>query len=72
MARILSYVSHTVPRFTTRQFQNNFRLTPNMFDELENRIGPLLKAHTRGRNQVPVRKQLLSTIWLLGTPDSYR
>ncbi|XP_011858935.1 PREDICTED: putative nuclease HARBI1 isoform X2 [Vollenhovia emeryi] len=48
-------------------------MTPQVFETLENRLGRLLDDVDRlGRPMTPVRIQLLSTIWLLGTPDSFR
>lgn len=48
-------------------------MIPEVFESLENRIGPLLfNNDSLGRPAIPVRIQLLSTIWVLGTPDSFR
>ncbi|XP_029177871.1 uncharacterized protein LOC114945728 [Nylanderia fulva] len=48
-------------------------MLPEVFEILENRLGPSLSnVETVGRPMIPVRTQLLSTIWLLSTPDSFR
>lgn len=71
--RIEGYVEHIVPRFSGKQFKEHFRISPGVFDNLENRIGNLLLRQAAiGRATICVRKQLLSTLWLLATPDSYR
>ncbi|XP_028048533.1 putative nuclease HARBI1 [Monomorium pharaonis] len=72
--RIAGYVENVIPRYTTKQFRHHFRMLPEMFEILENRLGQLLLSNepTRGRPIIPVRIQLLSTIWLLATPDSFR
>ena len=71
--RIGSYMDVTIPNMTSNQFRQHFRMTPEVYEALENRVGPLLsKQHTIGRPVIPVRTQLLVTLWLLATPDSYR
>lgn len=71
--RIQGYVEQTVHHFTNKQFQSNFRITRETFQSLLITIGPKMKNTTgTGRPMVPVEKQLLATIWLLATPDSYR
>lgn len=72
-ARITGYVDNVIPRYTTRQFRHHFRMVPEVFENLENRLGQSLSnAEPVGRPMIPVRIQLLSTIWLLSTPDSFR
>ncbi|XP_018366334.1 PREDICTED: putative nuclease HARBI1 isoform X2 [Trachymyrmex cornetzi] len=72
-ARIRGYVEHVIPRYTTKQFRHHFRMTPETFENLENRLGPILfNPEALGRPVISVRIQLLSTIWLLSTPDSFR
>ncbi|XP_051162213.1 uncharacterized protein LOC127282158 [Leptopilina boulardi] len=56
-----------VPRFNTKQFKEHFRMNPHAFYSLENVGGEKLSS-----SSVCVQKQLLSVIWLLATPDSYR
>ncbi|XP_025155756.1 protein ALP1-like [Harpegnathos saltator] len=46
---------------------------PEGFEAVENRLGQLLtNEESCGRPVIPVRVQLLSTIWFLATPDSFR
>jgi len=72
-ARIRGYVENVIPRYTNQQFRRHFRMLPEVFEMLENRLGRLLyDPEALGRPAIPVRTQLLSTIWLLGTPDSFR
>lgn len=70
--RIKNYVRDVVPRFSNKQFQENFRMTPDAFTSLETLLGPLIFKENDGRPNIPVRKQLLSSIWIFATPDSYR
>ncbi|XP_052130729.1 uncharacterized protein LOC127751340 [Frankliniella occidentalis] len=71
--RALGYVDETVPRMTSNQFREHFRMVPEVFEGLENLLGPILvKQDNLGRSTIPVRKQILCTLWLLATPDSYR
>lgn len=72
-ARVEGYMEHIIPRFSAKQFKEHFRMEPAVFNIIENRLGLLLlKQDAIGRSTVPVRKQLLATLWLLATPDSYR
>lgn len=71
--RIEGYVENVVPRFSARQFKEHFRMTPNCFYLLENKLSPILvNLNSTGRPCVPPRVQLLAVLWLLATPDSYR
>jgi hypothetical protein len=48
-------------------------MTVDAYENLLRIIGPRLKRKVnRGRHTINVEKQLLSVIWLLATPDSYR
>lgn len=72
-ARIRGYIENVIPRYTTKQFRHHFRMMPEVFEMLENHLGPLLSdSEALGRPVIPVRTQLLSTVWLLSTPDSFR
>lgn len=71
--RIEGFVEEVISRFTGKQFKEHFRLKPTVFNNLENILGNLLlNQHATGRLTVPIRKQLLATLWLLAIPDSYR
>lgn len=71
--RIEGYVENIIPRFNRKQFKEHFRISPAVFENLENRLGNLLSRQSeKGRTTISVRKQLLATLWLLATPDSYR
>lgn len=73
VVRIEKFVENTIPRFSTKQFQEHFRLKPTVFHSLENKLGHLLlRQGVIGRVTTSVTKQLLATLWLLATPDSYR
>jgi len=71
--RIEGYVERTVQGLTARQFREHFRMIPDTYEIIEAKLSLLLsKENDSGRTIIPVRKQLLSTLWLLATPDSYR
>ncbi|GAB1865882.1 Nuclease harbi1 [Camponotus japonicus] len=71
-ARITGYVENVIPHYTTQQF-HHFRMKPDVFEILENRLGRLLFDMEKfGHPMTPVHIQLLLTIWLLSTPDSFR
>jgi len=71
-ARIAGYVENVIPCYTTQQFRHHFRMKPDVFEILENHLGRLLFDMEKfERPMIPVRIQLLSTIWLFSTPDSF-
>ncbi|KYN06763.1 Putative nuclease HARBI1 [Cyphomyrmex costatus] len=70
--RIEGYVEETVPRFNTKQFREHYRMLPSTFELLENRLHPILAGDPINKPCIPVRTQLLATLWLLATPDSFR
>lgn len=48
-------------------------MTRTTYENLEQRLVPILTRNRKeGRPMIPVRQQLLSVIWLLATPDSFR
>ncbi|KAE8746725.1 hypothetical protein FOCC_FOCC006589 [Frankliniella occidentalis] len=68
-----NYYDVTVPRYTDRQFREHFRLTRTTYENLELRVGHLLQGNeSEGRPRIEVRKQLLSVLWVLATPESFR
>ncbi|KYN13015.1 hypothetical protein ALC57_14790 [Trachymyrmex cornetzi] len=73
LLRIIDYVDRTIPGLIAKQFRERFRMIPDTYEILEAKLSLLLiKENYSGRPTIPVRKQLLSTLWLLATPDSYR
>lgn len=71
--RIEDYFDVTVPRYTDKQFREHFRLTRTSFVNLENWLGHHLQGtEDLGRPRIEVRKHLLSVLWLLASPDSFR
>lgn len=71
--RIRGYVYNIVPRYNTNQFREHFRLTPTTFENLLNKLAPMLSPNgNEGRPTISPHTQLLAVLWLLATPDSYR
>ncbi|KAF0708543.1 putative nuclease HARBI1, partial [Aphis craccivora] len=71
--RVQDFISQTIPNFTNKQFQQHFRLSPTSFERCLQICAPLLqKTSVEGRKGSDERLQLLSVIWLLATPDSFR
>ncbi|XP_071634449.1 uncharacterized protein [Temnothorax longispinosus] len=72
-ARCQNFVELVVPRFTFKQFQENFRMSAPAFERLLTVIAPLLENRTgTGRPTTKIEKQLLAVVWLLATPDCFR
>lgn len=71
--RIENYVEEIIPRLSNNQFREHFRMLPETYELLEQRLSNALSSQNNdGRPMIPVRKQLLASLWLLATPDSYR
>ncbi|KAJ3655879.1 hypothetical protein Zmor_014988 [Zophobas morio] len=65
--------SRMVPNYNRTQFRSHFRISYEAYEGLLVILGPRLqRVGNKGRNIIPVEKQLLSVLWLLATPDSYR
>lgn len=72
-SRVPNFIEITVPGFSDKQFQSHFRVTRTTFERLMTIIGnKLQKQGGRGRMRIDPEKQVLSIIWLLATPESYR
>lgn len=74
--RIVGYMEN-IANYTSTEFQRHFRLSLEAFEYLLGQVGPLLNStgdenKQTGRPRIDPRKQLLSVIWILATPDSYR
>ncbi|XP_070157474.1 uncharacterized protein [Polyergus mexicanus] len=71
-ARIVYYMERTIPQLHHEQFREHFRMTLTTYNRLEQRLAPILQGDIGVKSHIPIRKQLLATLWLLATPDSYR
>jgi len=73
--RIDGYMEN-IANFRNIEFQPHFRLAFEAFEYLLEQVDPLLKSENEnkqtGRPLIDLRKQLLSVIWILATPNSYR
>ncbi|XP_036142268.1 putative nuclease HARBI1 isoform X2 [Monomorium pharaonis] len=65
----LHYYEHIVPHYNDNQFHSHFRMSRELYEELENLIYRQIR---QGENNVPLRKKILLTIWIVGTPESFR
>lgn len=71
--RCRNYFEEIVPTYSSKQFQMHFRMPPQAFKALCRRIIPILKEnYYTGQPLKNMEKQMLSVIWLLATPDSYK
>lgn len=73
-SRIRNFIERTIPGFMANEFQSHFRLKRQSYEMLIQYLSPFLKKHdgSVGKPQIAVEKQILSALWLLATPDSYR
>ncbi|XP_018364726.1 PREDICTED: uncharacterized protein LOC108762287 [Trachymyrmex cornetzi] len=71
--RIEGYVEEIIPHLSNNQFREHFRMLPETDELLEQKLAnALTNQYDDGRPMIPIRKQLLASLWLLATPDSYR
>ncbi|KAG5873039.1 hypothetical protein JTB14_036206 [Gonioctena quinquepunctata] len=74
--RSQNYIYNIIPQFNSKQFQEHFRMSCDGFEAALLKIGPRLRIqvgeYELGRPCISPRLQLLSVIWLLATPDSFR
>ncbi|KAB0790811.1 hypothetical protein PPYR_00025 [Photinus pyralis] len=72
--RIENYVENVVHLYGDSQFQSHFRMQRRTFEVILELIADKIRERTvkPGRPAIPAEKQLLITLWVLGTPDSYR
>lgn len=74
IARTRDFIETVVENCNNKEFQQHFRMTRVHFQELLNCFSQSLERQegSCGRLRIPAKKQLLSVLWLLATPDSYR
>ena len=53
-------------------FQRHFRLSKSCFEIVLNELGYAIINQEKGRPPVPLEKQLLCTLWVLGNPEALR
>lgn len=71
--RIESYVDRVVNKFTSCEFQQNFRMPPEAFEKVFALVGSTLGNDTgMVHNSNILKRDMLAVIWLLVTPESFR
>ena len=70
------YFRTTVPRLVVKDFRSHFRLSCGTVELIVQQLGTLpgfvQAGDCPGRERVPVEKQLLVAIWLLGNQETFR
>ena len=69
--RINRFVENIALQYSEIEFQQNFRLSYAAFDFLLEQITPLIEPHYETLI-IPIKKQLLASIWLLANQECYR
>ncbi|CAG2250762.1 unnamed protein product [Mytilus edulis] len=71
--KITNFSEITVPRFASRDFRQHFRIDRSTFDIILQSLAPsFIYAHTGGKEQVTVEKQLMLFIWYMANKESMR
>lgn len=72
--RLKYFVERLLPGFSEHQFQSHFRMSRTSYEVLLANLKPKLAKleGSVGKNRISAEKQILSALWLLATPDSFR
>lgn len=73
--KIENYVEDIVPKYSDRQFQSHFRMSPTTFERLLTNIYQVeteAPAKTQRNPEISTEKQLLLTLWYLANLECYR
>lgn len=71
--RITDFIENTVPRFSSRDFRNHFRIDRETFEVILETMAPsLISEHPGGKDQLDIDKQLLLFVWYLSNQESMR
>lgn len=67
------FIKEIVGNYTDQEFQENFRVSRRTYWWLLNKIKKdLMGKNSPYKNTIDPETQLLASIWILATPDSYR
>ena len=73
--KIFGYAENVVPRYRLDDFKRHFRLHRPTFEIVQRLLSTcpeLPLNHHRGKSPVPLTKQLLITLWVIGNPECLR
>ncbi|XP_018404621.1 PREDICTED: putative nuclease HARBI1 [Cyphomyrmex costatus] len=70
--KVHQYVKEIVPRFSDRTFKTHFRITPDTFEALLTKLHSIEDNVVTGCKPVPLKKQLMITIWYLSNIESFQ
>ena len=75
VSSLKGFAEKVVPLMSDEEFKQHFRLSRSTFENflvaLENKVSSEFSGNV-GRHTVCADKQILITLWMLATPDSYR
>lgn len=71
--KVWGFAEAIVPKFEDRQFREHFRLTPNVFNDLIDKLNNFsCISSQRGHPEISLDKQVMMTLWYLGNMESFR
>jgi hypothetical protein len=68
--RIINYMETVIDLYSESEFQKNFRMHRQAFDQLQGLVRAIFLATETPTESL--KRNLLAVIWLLATPDSFR
>lgn len=72
LEKIWSYAETTVPYFSDKQFQRNFRMSSTTFEDLVQKCYTVRVEHASGHPRMSLEKEVMITVWYLENLESFR
>ncbi|XP_053592986.1 uncharacterized protein LOC128667346 [Microplitis demolitor] len=73
LIKVVGYAKNIVPRYSDKQFQHHFRMTPETFESFLQKLHSIIPHDFRsGHTELPLEEQAMILIWYLGNCESFR
>lgn len=72
--KVWNFAESTVPKFSSKQFKEHFRINPDVFIDFLNKIFNCVEdiGSKRGHPELDLDKQVMMTLWYIGNMESFR
>lgn len=73
--KVSNFAEETVPKFSSNQFKEHFRMRPAVFIDVITKLQESVKdvvLNKKGHPELDLDKQLMMTLWYLGNIESFR
>jgi hypothetical protein len=73
LEKVDNFVEEVIPRMTTKQFRQHFRMDPHIFEDLLRKLYTIYPQVAKAGNQeLDLEKQVLLCIWYIANLESFR